>query len=69
MLSKLSKFLDKLSEFISQRKGLLPLFGIAFIILNFILKISTRGWLADTDMFLHVGIIISILGILLAWAL
>lgn len=64
-----SKILDKASEFLAARKGLLPLLGMLMIIINFFLTLLDAGWLAQTNFFLHLGLLISILGFLLAWAL
>jgi len=69
MLSRFSKTIDRLSNFFAPRKGLLPLLGIGLVILNFLLRILSSGWLATNDVFLHLGIIVAILGFLLAWAL
>jgi uncharacterized membrane protein len=70
MLNRLNKFVDKLSEFLAARKGLLVLFGILLVVINFILQFFPQiGWLASSDLLLHLGIIIALIGILLAWAL
>jgi hypothetical protein len=70
MKKSFSTFLDKLSEFLAHRKGLLPLLGILLIGLNYILQLlPAAGWVAETDLLLHLGIILAILGILVAWAL
>ncbi|MEJ5313390.1 MULTISPECIES: hypothetical protein [Anaerolinea] len=70
MLNLFSKLLDRLSEFLAPRKGLLPLTGILLIVLNFLLNVLVpSGWLAQTNLFLHLGIILAIFGIMLAWAL
>jgi len=70
MVSWLSKLIDKLSDFLARRKGLLPLVGLVFIIANLILVILfPLGWLASTNLLLHVGLIVAILGLMLAWAL
>jgi hypothetical protein len=69
MKSAFSNLLDFLSEFVAARKGLLPIIGILCVGLNFLLGIFTAGWLAASDLFLHAGIIIALLGFLLAWAL
>jgi hypothetical protein len=61
--------LDRFSEFYAHRKGLLPLIGLVLIIANFILQIVSAGWLAQTDLFLHLGLILAIVGFMLAWAL
>jgi hypothetical protein len=70
MKKNLNQFLDKLSEFLSQRKGLLPLLGVLLIALNYLLQwLPATGWLADTNLLLHLGAILAILGILIAWSL
>jgi len=66
---KLSKWIDKVSEFFAARKGLLPLLGLAMVVLNFILRLAVPGWLAESDFFLHLGLILAIFGFMLAWAL
>jgi len=66
----ISKFLDKMSEYLAHRKGLLPLLGILLILLNFVMQfILPDGFLATTNLFLHFGLIIAIIGLMLAWAL
>lgn len=69
MKSAFSKLLDFLSDFIATRKGLLPIIGILCVGFNFLLGIFSAGWLATSNLFLHVGVILAILGFLLAWAL
>ncbi|MCC6148522.1 MAG: hypothetical protein IT308_13265 [Anaerolineaceae bacterium] len=65
----LSSLLDALSSFLAPRKGLLPTLGVILVIINFLLQVFSAGWLASTNLFLHLGVILSILGIMLAWAL
>lgn len=69
MKLRFSKFLDRSSEFLAARKGLLPIIAMLCVLLNFLLRIFSAGWLAETDLFLHLGIILAILGFMLAWAL
>ena len=70
MAEKLSKLLDKLSDFLSHRKGLLPIIGIALVLANMILNlITSQGWLAESDLLLHLGVIVAILGFMLSAAL
>jgi hypothetical protein len=65
-----SNFLDVTSEFLAHRKGLLPLIGIVFIILNLILQfIPGLGWIATSNLLLHIGLLFAIFGLMLAWAL
>lgn len=70
MFNQLNRFLDKVSEFLAQRKGLIPLIGILFIITNYILQFfPSMGWLGESNLFLHIGVIVAIFGIMIAWAL
>jgi hypothetical protein len=67
----MSKLLDHLSEFLAHRKGLLPLLGIGFILVNLLLQfvLPLGSLLVTTNLFLHIGLVIAILGLMLAWAL
>jgi hypothetical protein len=66
----MSKLLDFLSEYLAHRKGLLPLIGILFITVNLILQFILQPfWLTTSNLLLHIGLIIAIIGLMLAWAL
>ena len=67
----ISKLLDQLSNFLAHRKGLLPLIGIVFVIINYILQFffPLDYWLTGSNLFLHLGVVIAIFGMMLAWAL
>jgi hypothetical protein len=66
----ISKLLDLLSEFLAHRKGLLPLIGLILILCNLTIQfILPPGWLVTSNLFLHIGLIIAIFGLMLAWAL
>lgn len=70
MLDRFNAFLDVVSEFLAHRKGLLPLVGVALVLLNLLIQLLAGGtWLASSNLFLHLGIIVAILGFMLAWAL
>ena len=70
MGQKLNAIVDYLSDFFAARKGLLILVGILFIICNAILQFFPEiGWISTTNLFLHLGIVIALIGILLAWTL
>lgn len=70
MKKNISTFLEKLSEFLAPRKGLLPLLGVLLVLINYLLQFfPAAGWVAETDLLLHLGIVLAILGILVAWAL
>lgn len=69
-MGKFNQLLDHLSDFFAHRKGLLPIVGLIFVVINLILQlIPGIGWLASSNIFLHFGIILAIIGILLAWVL
>ncbi len=64
------KLLDVISEYLAHRKGLLPLIGIGFIVANLILQfVIPPFWLTTSNLLLHVGLIIAIIGLMLAWVL
>ena len=70
MLKLFNQFLDAASEFLAHRKGLLPAVGILLVIINGVLQfIPGSGTVVETNIFLHLGVIIAVLGIMLAWAL
>ena len=66
----MSKFLDRMSEFLAHRKGLLPIIGLVLILINLLIQFILPGnFLATTNLFLHLGLIVAIFGLMLAWAL
>lgn len=66
----MSKFLDRMSEFLAHRKGLLPIIGLVLILVNLLVQfIFPGGLLASTNLFLHIGLLVAIFGLMLAWAL
>ena len=70
MAEKLNLLLDRMSDFLAHRKGLLPVLGLLMVLANAILQfLPVSGWFVQTNLLLHLGVILAILGILLAWAL
>ncbi len=70
MIEQLSIFVDRISEFFAHRKGLLPIIGIALVLLNLLLQvIYPSSWLSQINCFLHLGILLAIFGLMLARAL
>jgi len=67
----ISKLLDRLSEFLAHRKGLLPLIGIGLVIINYFLQFffPFGHWLTGSNLLLHIGVVLAIFGMMLAWAL
>jgi hypothetical protein len=66
----LSRLVDNASNYFARRKGLLPLLGILLVIVNFILPfIFGLNVITGSNLFLHLGVIVAIFGLMLAWAL
>ena len=61
----MNKLLDKLNHFFGKYPGLLPMIGIGLIVLNLLLQFFPGSWLVESNLFLHIGLIISLFGILL----
>jgi hypothetical protein len=70
MRNLVNRILDAAGEYFAQRKGLLPSVGILLVLINAVLQfIPTGGVVAETSILLHLGVILAIFGIMLAWAL
>ncbi|MCZ2127331.1 MAG: hypothetical protein LC099_06100 [Anaerolineales bacterium] len=66
----ISRLLDTLSNYLAHRKGLMPIIGLVFIFFNLLLQfIFPASFIASSNLLLHVGLIVAILGLMLAWAL
>lgn len=67
------EWLKQISDFLARYPGLLTLIGIGLILLNFALQLlpvwSIVGWIAQVDLLLHLGLVISLIGLLLIRAL
>jgi len=66
----LSRLVDRASNYFAHRKGLLPLVGILLVIVNYILPLLI-GWnfVTTSNLFLHLGVIVAIFGMMLSSAL
>jgi hypothetical protein len=70
MIGWLSKFIDEASEYLAHRKGLMPFIGIFLILINLVLQFFPGlGWIVSSNLFLHLGALIAIIGFLVAQAL
>lgn len=67
----LNRALDRLANFFAHRKGLLPLVGVVLIFINGLLQFLPIENLSliEKNIFLHIGLILAIMGFLLAWSL
>jgi len=70
-MKRLSRLVDKASDYFAHRKGLLPLIGILLVIINYFLPFifGLDNVVTGSNLFLHLGVIIAIFGMMLAWAL
>lgn len=67
MGEQISKTIDRLSNYLADRKGLLPMVGLILVVANFIIVVALPfSWVAETNLLLHIGLLIAILGILIA---
>jgi|GEM_PF-789067 hypothetical protein len=65
--------LKRLSDFLARYPGLVPLIGLGLILLNFVLQLlpdwPVIAWMAQVNLLLHLGLVVSLLGILFIRAL
>jgi len=65
--------LDRISEYLARNKAMPVFLGVLLVILNyglqFFMHVPGLGFIASTDLLLHLGIILGLLGILLGDAL
>ena len=62
--------MQKLADFFEKVKGLPILIGILLVVLNFIVQyIPGLGFLGDSNLLLHLGVVVGLLGVLLAEAI
>ena len=68
----LSKILDGISDYVSAHRGVPVLIGVLLVVLNYILLIIPDvqlGFVETTNLLLHVGVIVGLIGVLLGDAL
>ena len=62
--------MQKLADFLERVKGLPIIISILLVILNFIVQyIHGLAFLGDSNLLLHLGVVVGLLGVLLAEAL
>ncbi len=61
--------LDRLSAFIARYKGLPTMLAVLLVLVNFVLQFFNLGWLSSSNLLLHLGIVVGLIGLLLAEAL
>jgi hypothetical protein len=65
--------IDKLSEYLARNKAMPVFLGVLLVILNyglqFFVNLPVVGFIGGTNLLLHLGVIVGLLGILLGDAL
>ncbi len=64
----LSRLLDRISDYVASHRGVPVLIGVLLVVLNYILLVIPGvqlGFVESTNLFLHLGVIVGLLGILL----
>ena len=68
----MNKLIDWTNDFFGDRPSLLPLLGMGLVIVDLLLQIFPgpgSGWFVDSNLLMHLGMVVGIFGILLARAL
>jgi ABC-type amino acid transport system permease subunit len=68
----LSKILDGISDYVSVHRGVPVLLGVLLVVLNYVLLVIPGvqlGFVETTNLLLHVGVIVGLIGVLLGDAL
>ena len=65
-VNQLSQGIDRFSSFLARYRGLPTMIAIALVLLNFCVHFLPLGWFSESNLLLHVGIVIGFLGLLLA---
>jgi len=61
---------NRMVDFMAQYRAVPTLIGLGLVIVNLILQFFPElGWLRESHLFLHLGIVVSVAGLLLANAL
>jgi hypothetical protein len=68
----LSRWIDRVSDYISGHRGVPILLGVVLVVLNYVLLIIPGvqlGFVETTNLFLHIGVIVGLVGVVLGDAL
>ena len=67
MDQRINELVERINRFLVRQPGLVPLFGLILIGINLLLQIwpGPESWIAASHLFLHLGLIVSVVGLLL----
>jgi hypothetical protein len=64
----MNELIEKLNNLLGERPGLLPLLGVGLILIDLLLQIYPgpgSGWFVDSNLLLHIGALLGVIGLLL----
>lgn len=67
MDQRINNLVERINRFLVRQPGFLPLSGLLLIVLNLLFQIwpGPERWIAASNLFLHLGLITSLIGLLL----
>ena len=67
MDEQINKLVEQLNSYMAHRPGVVPLLGLILIFLNLLVQLypGPDSWLAASNLLLHLGLLLSIGGLLL----
>ncbi|MDX1662826.1 MAG: hypothetical protein R3272_03470 [Candidatus Promineifilaceae bacterium] len=67
MDQQINELVERVNDFMVRRPGILPLVGVGFILINLLLQFypGPDVWIAGSNLLLHIGLFLSIVGLLL----
>jgi len=67
MDKRINDFLERVNDFLVKWPSAVPLLGLVLILLNFLLQLfpGPGVWIVDVNLFLHLGLIVAVIGLLL----
>lgn len=67
MNERINDLVERINGFLMRKPGALPLVGVGLIVVNFVLQVlpGSDAWIARSNLFLHLGLIMSLVGLLL----
>ncbi|HIE39777.1 MAG TPA: hypothetical protein EYH30_01385 [Anaerolineales bacterium] len=69
----MAEWIKRISEFLARVPGLPVFVGLGLILLNFVFQLlppwPVIGWMAQVDLLLYLGLVVSLIGLLLIRAL
>lgn len=67
MDERINELVERINGFLMRKPGALPLVGVGLIVVNFVLQLfpGSEAWIARSNLFLHLGLILSLIGLLL----